>query len=266
MSKQPIGIFDSGIGGLTVLKAIRKLLPHENIVYYADTLNIPYGNKSPQQIIQYSNHIINWLQTHANVKCVIAACHTSSANALELIESKFSIPIIGTIKPSLTTILTNPAYSRIGILATPTSIKSQTHKHSLRNSGFTGKILNISCPEYVENIEKGNFFSANLKALTQTYLQSFNENNLNTLLYACTHYPLINEIIKAELPTNTQTIDPAYPIAIQLKKHLEQMNMYNKNEQLGTVTSFCSGATPHQFYPLLNTILATEKESTFCLP
>ena len=132
----PIGIFDSGIGGLTVLRELQRLLPHENFIYFADTAHLPYGDKTPEQIQGYSRRIITWLQDDMNARLVVAACHTSSALALDQISPEFKVPVVGTIYPALQTILRDYPYSRLGIIATPASVKSCHHEKALINAAL----------------------------------------------------------------------------------------------------------------------------------
>lgn len=240
--KRPIGIFDSGIGGLTVLKELLQALPHENFIYFADTANLPYGEKSPEQIIDYARRTLTWMQNEIGAKLVIAACHTSSATALDIVSKEFSVPVIGTIYPMVETIMQNHQDARIGIIATPTSVSSRTHENILVQSGFKGPIHSISCPRFVPLIESGHIFGPELLRITSEYLSIFKKYNLNTLIYGCTHYPWIAETIQQTLPKTITYIDPAASIATKAYQDLYKYNIVNTSGDKLTVDFYCSGS------------------------
>ena len=189
--KAPIGLFDSGSGGLTVLRLLQQQLPHENFVYFADTINLPYGTKTAEQITRYTHAALTWLQNEAQVKLIVVACHTSSALALEQTKDQFTIPIIGMIYPLIQTILDHAQHKKIGIIATPASAASRMHATILYQHGFAGQITSISCPDFVPLIEAPVHDEEALILAAQQYLTPFHAESLDTLIYGCTHYPLI---------------------------------------------------------------------------
>lgn len=241
LSTKLIGIYDSGIGGLTVLRALRQELPHENFIYFADTAHLPYGNKTPQQIVRYTQSILRWMQDIAKVKMVVAACHTSSALALPTLITEFSIPIIGTIEPILETIT---PHAKIGIIATPATATSLMHERIFKEQGFMGPIVTIGCPDFVPiieaGLEKGQVDDALLQERAATYLEPFHTQQLNTLIYGCTHYPLIKSIIEPLLPKTVRFIDPAHAIAKQVARKLEQYQLLNPNGFSPSVQYACN--------------------------
>lgn len=241
MSTKPIGIYDSGVGGLTVLKALQRQLPHENFVYFADTAHLPYGDKTPLQIMHYTNAILTWMQDVAKVKMVVAACHTSSAIALPTLSPKFSMPIIGTIEPLVSAI---DQAAKIGIIATPATTTSLMHEQVFRQHSFTGTILTIGCPTFVPLIEaglaQGQLNAILLQEHAAAYLTPFHSHQLNTLIYGCTHYPLIKSIIEPLLPTGVHCIDPAEIIAKQVAHTLEQYHLQNTSGLKPSVKFECN--------------------------
>jgi len=237
---QPIGIYDSGIGGLTVLKTLQEKFPHENFVYFGDTLNLPYGAKSQDQIITYSRNIMTWLQQEAHVKLVVAACHTSSALALEEISQGFEIPIVGTIYPLMKNVLKKENIRKIGIIATPASIKSLMHEKILRKSGFQGEILSIACPEFVPLIEAEKWNKNVLKEHVEYYLKMFIDQKFDTLIYGCTHYPFIKSLIEEILPLWVTQIDPAEYMALEVFEILSKRKLLNDETLKGKISFFCS--------------------------
>lgn len=240
MSVQPIGIYDSGIGGLTVLKTLYEKFPNERFVYFGDTINLPYGSKSESQIIQYSRNIIEWFQKEINVKLIVAACHTSSALALEEISPDCKVPIIGTIYPLVKGLLRREVSPKIGIIATPASVKSLTHEKIFVKAGFQGEIVSISCPDFVPLIEADYWNKEALKKCAEIYLKVFEERGLDTLIYGCTHYPFIRSIIEEILPISVKTVDPSEYIASEVFDILFAKKLLHKEEASGVGYFFCS--------------------------
>jgi glutamate racemase len=243
--KRPIGIFDSGIGGLTVLQELQAILPYEDFIYFADTLNLPYGNKTPAQILDYSRRIVQWMQDVMNVKLAVAACHTSSALALDTLSSEFNLPLTGTLHPLARTVLDDFPFSKIGILATPVSVESQVHKKILENSGFKGEVRLIACPDFVPLIEEGHLCDPAISAKASIYLKPFKLLDLNTLVFGCTHYPFIKQVIETILPENVVYIDPAHSIAREVYEQITLAGQQNNTDKEGKVQFYCSGNPEH---------------------
>jgi glutamate racemase len=245
-SSHPIGIFDSGVGGLTVLRALREALPYERMIYFADTVNVPYGEKTPAQIKGYSRQILRWMQNDLGVKLVIAACHTSSALALNEVSKEFKIPVIGTIDPTVAAVLQDPNHTRIGIISTPASADNRTHETALIKSGFKGLIHTIACREFVPLIEAGKIEGSQLHQVTEQYLEPFHSMNLTTLIYGCTHYPWIADVITRYLPITVTCIDPALHIVVETTETLEKQALVNKGP-INHPTDFYCSARPEHF-------------------
>jgi glutamate racemase len=253
--KKPIGVYDSGIGGLTVLKALQRALPHEHFVYFADTANLPYGEKTPEQIIGYTRQTLAWMQNEISAKLVIAACHTSSATALDLVSKEFSIPVLGAIHPLVETVLQHYQGRRIGIIATPTSVHSRMHENSLLQAGFEGHLSSISCPKFVPIIESGRISGPELLRSSYEYLTIFNKERLNTLIYGCTHYPWIAETLQHVLPSGVVFIDPAESIAAKASQELYKYKILNTSNNKVNTDFYCS-STPERFSAQLNLLMS----------
>ena len=236
----PIGVFDSGSGGLTVLCVLQQQFPHENFVYYGDTENLPYGTKSPEQIITYTRKAFTWLQNSAQVKLIVVACNTSSALALDVIKNEFTVPIVGTIYPLLHIILNNEKYQKIGVIATPASAQSGMHKKILKTHGFTGTIHSIACPDFVPLIEAAERDTQKITTAARNYLAPFYTESLDTLIYGCTHYPLIADLITPLLPPTMHYIDPAYAIAQTVATLLNESRLSTNNTDCGITTYYCT--------------------------
>lgn len=243
LSHQPIGVYDSGVGGLTVLKALAHHMPHENFVYFGDTANLPYGTKTPEQIIEFSRNIIAWFQNTLGAKMVIAACHTSSALALDVVAQDFTIPIIGTIYPCLNTLRAHKHHQRVGIIATPASATSRTHERIFKGNGFEGHVHSIPCPNFVPLIEATPFDDLAATQAAKEYLQAFHDHQLDTLIYGCTHYPFLKSIVESLLPPTMHYIDPAELIAREAQAVLLSTYRANGATTRGQLDFYCSSDT-----------------------
>lgn len=257
-SKQPIGIFDSGIGGLNVLRKLEGVLPHEHFVYFADSAHLPYGDKTPEQIISYARKTITWMRDDIGVKLVVAACNTSSATALDLIQDEFNIPIVGTIYPMVETILEFHQNKTLGIIATPTSVESKMHENILRKAGFEGEVYSIPCPKFVPIIESGRIEGPELLRVTTEYLNIFRDKNIDTLIYGCTHYPWIEEVIRQVLPPSVGTIDPAENMVAKVAQELYKHKLLNTSWDKASPRFYCS-SDPDRFATQLNLLLNLPK-------
>lgn len=274
-----IGIYDSGVGGLTVLREIHHKFPKQDIIYFADTVHLPYGEKSKDQIINYSRNIIKWMVYKMGVKLIVAACNTSSAVALDIISNEFNnIALIGTIKPIVKIIIKNEnetknetknenenlnngkdkkyiRYPKIGIIATQLSANSKIHEQELKKAGFNGDIFSIGCPKLVPMIESigekdsnTKFKDSDIENILMEYLQIFYDNEIKTLVYGCTHYPLISKIIEKLLPKDMMYIDPAKHIAEEIGKYYDTSSYnddgsygsYGDNSSYNNVQFYCS--------------------------
>jgi len=264
MTSRPIGLYDSGVGGLTVLKEFRKQFPHETFVYFADTLNLPYGQKTKGQIVDYSRTILSWFQNTINAKMVIAACHTSSALALDELAPQFEIPVIGTIYPLLKEVIHDDSPRRLGIIATPVSAESRTHETLLRANGFSGEILSIGCKDFVPLIESGRLDSQELFDSVAATLKPFETFKPDALIFGCTHYPFIKPIIESILHSSVQYIDPAATMAREAHLWLEQNRLHNASREPSTLQFYCSDDAT-TFELKLRKLLALSDHSVRCL-
>ncbi|MBS0290756.1 MAG: glutamate racemase [Proteobacteria bacterium] len=254
-AKKPIGIFDSGIGGLTVLRKLQHALPHEHFVYFADTANLPYGEKTPEQIISYARQTISWMQNVKGTKLVVAACHTSSATAIDIVSGEFNIPIVGTIYPMVESLLAHYQNRCVGIIATPTSVQSRMHENILKNAGFQGEIYSISCPKFVPIIESGRISGPELTRCAREYLDIFNHKKMDALIYGCTHYPWISETIQQIVPSEVDFLDPAEHIASKVSQELYKHKMLNTSWDK-TSTQFFTSSNPERFASQINLLLS----------
>ncbi|GBR72443.1 glutamate racemase [Candidatus Termititenax spirochaetophilus] len=241
MNNQPIGIFDSGVGGLTVLREVQKQLPRESVIYYGDLARLPYGTKTPDEIIAINDDIVEYLVSRG-VKMIIVACNTSSAVALEHSKGKFAIPIIGVIGPGANTALAVTQNKKIGVIATEATVKAHAYKNILNSLNPSVEVYEQSCPQFVPLIEKGDLNSAELRQAVREYLEPLLQTDVDTLIYGCTHYPLIDGLIRQYAGNKLKYVNPAVGTVNLAGEILERENLLADTEpQLEFVASEYKG-------------------------
>ena len=226
MDNRPIGVFDSGLGGLTVVKAIKKLLPNESILYFGDTARLPYGVKSKKLVIEYSNQIANFL-IKKNAKMIIVACNTATAMALEVLKNNFKdIPIVGVIEPGSIQASLDSYKKKIGVIGTIATINSKAYDISLHSIDKEIQIFSKECPLFVPFVEEGMVEGEAIKLIVEHYLSSF-KNNIDTMILGCTHYPLLKPVIKNYVK-DIKLVDSASAIAIHAKNILIKKSLMSE--------------------------------------
>ena len=225
MDTRPIGIFDSGIGGLTVLKQLKEDMPNESFIYLGDNLNFPYGEKSKEKIVELSRKNIQYFEKH-NVKMVIIACGTATSLSLDIMNEIFSIPIIGIIEPTVQYI-EKLKLKKVGVIATTGTIRSGMWEQKLKNKIPDIEVINKACPLLAGIAEEGKAMSEEgLKAIHE-YMKIFKENNVETIILGCTHYPIYEEIIKREFPYEIELVNTGKAVSEKVREFLEEHKMTN---------------------------------------
>lgn len=219
-SNAPIGVFDSGIGGLTVVREIMRQIPNETIVYFGDTARVPYGNKSKETIITYSRQIVKFLQSQ-DVKAIVIACNTASAFALETIASEISIPIIGVVKPGAKVAAMATKNGNIGIIGTEGTIGSRIYNQYLSEIYPGVNVYGKACPLFVPLVEEGWLEDPITVEVAKRYISELQGKDIDTLVLGCTHYPLIRHVISSIVGDKVTLVNPAYETARTLKEVLE---------------------------------------------
>lgn len=232
----PIGVFDSGVGGLTVVKEIIKSLPEEKIIYFGDTARVPYGSKSKETVTAYSRQIVNFLLSK-NVKAIVIACNTASALALETVSKEVQIPIVDVVEPGARSAARTTKNGNIGIIATEATIKSGIYGKLLKHINNTFHVYGKACPLFVPLVEEGWIDDPVTKEVVKRYISEFNETDIDTLILGCTHYPLLKKVIKEITGENVTLVNPAYETAKALSDILKEKNLQNNNS-----------LAEHQFY------------------
>jgi len=223
-SEDPIGVFDSGLGGLTVVKELIHHLPNERIVYFGDTARVPYGTKSAETIIRYSREIVSALLKH-RVKMVVVACNTASSLALSAIKKEFDVPIMGVIEPGARKAVEITRNRRVGIIATSSTVKSGKYAKKIVQLEKRINVISQSCPLFVPLVEEGWFDHAVTYQVAEQYLAPMKKEKVDTLILGCTHYPLLKEVLHNVMGPQVQLVDSAQEVALQVKSELTKKRL-----------------------------------------
>ncbi len=230
----PIGVFDSGVGGLTVAREIMRQIPNERLIYFGDTARVPYGNKSKETVTKYSRQIVRFLKSQ-NVKAIVVACNTASAYALEEIEKELDIPIIGVVKPGAKVAAEATRNHRVGVIATAGTIQSQIYTEYIQGIQNDIQVIGKACPLFVPLVEEGLLEDPVTDEIATRYLNELKDIDIDTLILGCTHYPLIRSTVGRIMGESVTLVNPAYETARELKEMLERQNLLNPSTQrLGT--------------------------------
>lgn len=251
----PIGVFDSGVGGLTVVREIMRQIPKETIVYFGDTARVPYGSKSKETVTTYSRQIVKFLQTN-NVKAIVIACNTASAFALKTIKKEIDIPIIGVVKPGAKAAAGTTRNGRVGIIGTEGTINSGIYNEYLSKTNPKIEVYGKACPLFVPLVEEGLIDDPITVEMAGRYIKELQEYDIDTLVLGCTHYPLIRSTIQKVVGEKVTLVNPAYETAICLKEVLFR-NGIESNTSNNHHKFFVSDGA-EKFKTFANTILPCE--------
>ena len=240
MSRAPIGVFDSGVGGLTVVREIMRQIPNESICYFGDTARVPYGAKSKETVTRFSRQIVRFLKMH-QVKTIVVACNTASAYALDELEKETDIPIIGVVKPGARVAAEVTANGKIGVIATEATIGSRIYTRYIKEINSEATIWGKACPLFVPLVEEGLLQDPVTDEIAKRYLSELIDIGIDTLIMGCTHYPLIRSTIGRIIGEGVTLVNPAYETARELKAMLEEKGLLNQQPP-------ALGANQYQFY------------------
>lgn len=236
----PIGVFDSGVGGLTVAREIMRQIPQERIVYFGDTARVPYGSKSTETLIRYTRQICRFLKTR-EVKAIVVACNTASAVALEAVKDELDIPIIGVVRPGAKAAAEATRNKKIGIIGTEATVNSGIYTTLIRELMPKAEVVGKACPLFVPLVEEGWTKDPVTETVARRYLESLQESEIDTLVLGCTHYPLLRHMVGEIMGENVTLVNPAYETAIELRQLLEREGLAND----GAVSHFDN---PYEFF------------------
>ena len=239
-ANRPIGIFDSGVGGLSVVRAIRELMPQENLLYFGDQGHIPYGPRPMEQIRKFSEAITNFLLA-GQAKITVVACNTASAAALKYLRERFrDLKFVG-MEPAVKPAAEHTRTGKVGVLATPATFQGELYGSVVERFANGVEIFQSTCPGLVQQIERGNLESVDTRRILMEALQPMIEKNIDTVVLGCTHYPFVIPLIQQIVGENVRVIDPAPAVAKQTKRLLEAGGIANQLPARGTIRMFTSG-------------------------
>ncbi len=237
-NNQPIGIFDSGVGGLTVASAIKRVLPDENMIYFGDTFHLPYGDKSKESVVYYSTRITDFL-LEKKCKIILIACNTASSNAYDEVKAHVGnrAIVINVIDPVVKYVVNQEQYQKIGVIGTKGTIKSNAYAKEMQKANKQLKVVSLPTPLLVPMIEEGFIYDDISNAIIRSYLHNEELMNIDALILGCTHYPIIKNQIRKVYDFRVDVVDAALIVAEKVKKILGNHNLLNNNNQ-----------TEHQFF------------------
>ncbi|MBR5248673.1 MAG: glutamate racemase [Lachnospiraceae bacterium] len=240
ITKAPIGVFDSGVGGLTVVREIMRQIPNESICYFGDTARVPYGSKTKETVTKFSRQIVRFLKTH-QVKTIVIACNTASAYALDELEKEIDIPIIGVVRPGAKVAAEVTKNGKIGVIATEATIGSQIYNRYIQDINNNVTIYGKACPLFVPLVEEGLWQDPVTDEIAKRYLSELIDIGIDTLIMGCTHYPLIRSTISRVIGEEVTLVNPAYETALELKAMLQERGLLNQEAPK-------LGSNQYQFY------------------
>lgn len=256
LHNSPIGVFDSGVGGLTVAREIMRQLPNERIVYFGDTARVPYGDKSKETITKFSRQIVRFLQTQ-QVKAIVVACNTASAYALDELEKEVDIPIIGVVKPGARAAIEATKNGKIGVVATEATINSGIYNRYIQENDPNAQVLGKACPLFVPLVEEGLWEDPVTDEIARRYLTELIDVGIDTLILGCTHYPMIRSTVGKIMGDKVTLVNPAYETARELKELLWEKGLESEHRPgLGTeLYRFFVSDAADKFQKFANSIL-----------
>lgn len=261
-SANAIGVFDSGLGGLSAVREFLHILPNENIIYFGDTGRVPYGNRSREIITKYAFQDTNFLLEN-NVKMIVAACGTVSSVAGKKLESDLPVPYTGVINPTAFATAKKTKTGRIGVIATAATINTHNYKARLEKLNPEFKVFEKACPLFVPLVENGFIHKDDqiVRLTIKHYLTELVENDIDTLILGCTHYPLLADAISSVIGNSIELIDSGYETALYTKKVLGENNLLNNSTEQGASSFFVSD-TPEGFESVAELFLGKNMEHT----
>lgn len=245
LQSKPIGIFDSGVGGLTVLKEVIKHLPDENIIYFGDTARVPYGNKSVDTIIRYAIQDSKFLLS-MDVKLIVVACNTVSSNAMDILRKSFHIPFIDVLLPNAIYAAQISKNRRIGVIGTSATIDSGAYKRAIKRFDPSISVFSEATPLLVSLAEEGWINKKSTQLILEEYLSKLMKKDIDTIILGCTHYPLFENSIKKICGKNINIVNSARQTARTVKNVLEDKNILNTDNKKGDIR-FCLSDIPRNF-------------------
>lgn len=253
LKQSPVGVFDSGVGGLTVAREIMRQLPNENIVYFGDTARVPYGSKSRATIVRFARQILHFLEARG-VKAIVIACNTATALALDELKEECRIPVVGVILPGARAAVRETRNQKIGVVGTEATIQSETYTKVIKGLSRRAQVFGRACPLFVPLVEEGFLEHAITGEAIAYYLEEFKTLGVDTMILGCTHYPLLRRRIREYLGEGIHIVNPAYETALDLKGTLAGGGLLNDGGERSLYEFYVSDAAD-RFKRFADTIL-----------
>ena len=238
LNDKPIGVFDSGVGGLTVVKSILKALPNEKILYYGDTARVPYGNKSSETIKRFSAEIMDFL-TGEGIKLAVVACNTASSLAIGSLKNSYDIPVIGVIEPGVEEALRSSRNRRIGVIGTRSTVKSAAYEKALKEKDPLSVVFSRDCPLFVPLVENRMAEDPVTEQMAERYLKDLKDNDIDTLILGCTHYPILMPVLSVVMK-GVNLVDSPSAVVKELERELREKRMEAPEDASGGLSCFVS--------------------------
>ena len=238
LEDQPIGVFDSGVGGLTVVRVLLERLPREKVIYLGDTAHLPYGSRTVEELKSFAAQIADFL-VGQRVKMIVAACNTSSAVSLGYLRENYALPIVGVIEPGIRRALEVTRNGRIGVMATEATVKSGAFSQAARRIDHKVNIISQSCPRLVPLVESGQLEGIETEQACREYLDPLISAGVDTVILGCTHYPILRSVIQRIVGDAATLVDPALETVVQVQEMLQD---------LGKLNQWREGCIEHRFY------------------
>ncbi len=254
--EKPIGVFDSGIGGLTVVKRVASALPTENIVYFGDTARVPYGSKSNATVIEYGLQDARFL-INKNVKAIVVACNTVSSVALDEIRKKFNVPVIGVIEPGAALAAKETKNGRIGVIGTRATVNNKAYSSEIKKINSSIEVYERECPLFVPLAEEGWIRHKATYDIAEEYLKELRKLKIDTLVLGCTHYPILSGVIQEVIGKNVKLIDSGVASAEVIKKELDRVDLHTNKYSSGSQEFYVSDL-PTKFKEVAELFLGQE--------
>jgi glutamate racemase len=256
---RPIGVFDSGVGGLTVARAILDLLPHEPLLYVGDTARFPYGPKPPSEIRRYALEVADWL-VHRDVKMLVVACNSVEVSAIEEITRAAEIPVVGVIDPGVRAAVRATRRRVVGVIGTEATIASGAYERAMAATGADVRLVSAACPVFVEHVERGDTTSQALREAARRYLEPLVSARVDTLILGCTHYPLLAGLLRLTLGPDVVLVSSAEETAKDTYATLVERDLVRDDETVPEHRFLCTG-DPEAFAPVAGVFLGPELEA-----
>ncbi len=237
--EKPIGVFDSGVGGLTVVKRLISALPNESIVYFGDTARVPYGSKSNDTVIEYSIQNTKFL-LQKNVKTVVVACNTASSIAIDVLKKQFDIPIIGMIEPGSISAISNTRNKKIGVIGTRATINNHAYRNQLHKIDESLIVFEKACPLFVPLAEEGWVDHKATYEIADEYLKELKQSDIDTLILGCTHYPILSKVIQEVIGKNVKLIDSGVASSEIVRTEIERIGLATNSSARGNISLYVS--------------------------